>query len=119
MNKFHEHIIKDFIKHYCKFNFEYNPIGKDYYEVAMYIDQYNDIDDPWTFNVDDYRQDIRRNIFHKIRDKEVSPGSSMFYESMNKILSDYGLYEEELELVYKLITHRLIEMLEEYNSRIE
>ncbi len=119
MNKFHEHIVKDFIKHYCKFNFTNNPIGKDYYEVEMYIDQFYDIDEPWTFSVDDYREDIRKNIFHNIHDKEVRNGSTRFYESMNKILSDYGLYEEELELVYKLITHRLIEMLEEYISRIE
>ena len=118
MNKFHEHIIKDFIKHYCKFNLTNNPIGRDYYEVEMYIDQFNNIDEPWGFNVDDYREDIRKNIFHLIHNKEVS-GGTRFYESMNKILSGYGLYEQELELVYKLITHELIDMLEEYNSRIE
>ncbi len=113
MNKFHEYIVKDFIKHYCKFIVKY-----DHYEVEMYIDQFNDIDDPWSFDVDDYREDIRKNIFHLINNKEVS-GGTRFYESMNKILSGYGLYEQELELVFKLITHKLIDMLEEYNSRIE
>lgn len=115
MNKFHEYIIKDFIKHFCKFNLTNNPIGRDYYEVAMYIDMEGDIDDPWSFNVDDYREDIRKNIFHKII---LNYNGEPFYISMNKILSGYGLYDEELELVFKLITYELIEMLEEYNSRI-
>lgn len=114
MNKFHEYIVKDFIKHFCKFDFENNPIGKDYYIVEMYVDMEGDIDDPWSFTIDDYRRDISQNIFHNINDSR-----DVFYTSMNKILSGYGLYEQELELVFKLITHELIDMLEEYNSRIE
>ena len=113
MNKFHEYIIKDFIKHFCKFNLTNSHIGREYYEVGMYVDMEGDIDDPWSFNVSDFRKDVRNNIFHNITDSE-----DVFYTSMNKILSGYGLYDEELELVFKLITHELIEMLEEYNSRI-
>lgn len=113
MNKFHEYIIKDFIKHFCKFNLTNNPIGIDYYEVEMYVDMEGDIDDPWSFDVSNFREDVRRNVFHNITDSE-----DVFYRSMNKILSGYGLYEQELELVFKLITYELIEMLEEYNSRI-
>ena len=114
MNRYYEYIIKNFIKHYCKFSFENNPIGRDYYVVEMYIDMEGDINNPWRFNVDDYIDDITKNIFHNINDN-----GEPFYRSMNKILSGYGLYEQELELVYKLITHELIDMLEEYNSRIE
>lgn len=113
MNKFHEYIIKDFIKHFCKFKLTNNPIGREYYEVEMYIDMEGDIDDPWSLDVNNFRQDVRKNIFHNITDSD-----DVFYRSMNKILSGYGLYDEELELVFKLITYELIEMLEEYNSRI-
>jgi hypothetical protein len=80
----------------------------------MYIDQIGDVTEPWDFTETDLKQDIRNKDSRKII-KYNSP----YHTSMNKILSGYGLYEQEMPMMGELISIEQIRRLEELNKTLK
>jgi len=102
MNKFHEHIIKDFIRTYT--NIDYDE-GMDEYFVEFLID---DMSNPgweyWFFFYENLEEEDPDDIWNKTHLR--------FYELMDDILSGYGLWELEKIKVYDLILKELMNKLD-------
>jgi len=110
MNKLYTYIVNNFIDTHCKFglaDFD-TEIYKDEYVVYMYVDQIDDYNEFWAFNKEVVDKDIRLGRY-----KYVIKSGNEYYRSINILLSNYGLSQEELPIVYKMILETISMRLEE------
>ncbi len=103
MNKFYDFIVKDFIRTYT--NTVYDEGMGEHYVEFLIDDMRNPGWDYWFFYYDELKEEDPDSIEVRSHLK--------FYGLMNDILSGYGLFEDELEIitVYGLILKELMNKL--------
>jgi hypothetical protein len=103
MNKFYDFIVKDFIRTYT--NRVYDEVFEEYHVEFLIDDMRNPGYDYWIFYYNDLKEEDPDSIEVRTHLK--------FYGLMNDILSGYGLFEDELEIitVYGLILKELMNKL--------
>ncbi len=81
----------------------------------MYIDQFGDYNDPWTFVYEEIESDLEGRGKNSI----INDDESSYWKSYRILLLNYGLSKQELPIVYEMIERKSMMRLAELNKTLK